>query len=254
MKLIRKILVKVVGIKMYLLIVSKIYINLIRLGFFKSKHPELHFLKSIVRKDDVCVDIGANLGYYSSQLVRIAHQGKVFAVEPIPLFTSIWKKNVKGSNVTLHEVALGNEEKTVRMAIPIRNGVVRHGLTKVIGEDNQDDSFLEFDVQMKVGNELFSALEKLNYLKCDVEGFERFVFRALDDVLVKYKPLIQVELNGTDNRNDVYNQLTGNGFTAYVLKRGGLIPVLKSELSNYTQDFYFVHGDKYADYASIISR
>lgn len=218
------------------------------MGFFKSKHQELHFLKSIVRSDDTCVDIGANLGYYSSQLVRIANKGQVIAVEPIPLFTSIWKKNVRASNVTLHQVALGDEEKSVRMAIPIRDGVVRHGLTKVLDSNVTDSSFLEFDVEMKKGNELFSSLDKLNFLKCDVEGFERYVFKSLDATFEKFKPLVQVELNGDENRIEVYNQMIESGFKAYVLNTDKLSLVDENKLTEYGQDFYFVHESKTDQY------
>lgn len=252
MKLIRKLLVRTIGIKAYLRTISSTYIKLIRFGAFKSKYQEIHFLKSIIREDDVCVDIGANLGYYSSQLANLASNGKVIAIEPIPMFAEIWRKNVKAGNAVLHEVALGNEQKTVEMVLPVRDGVVRHGLTKVIDDTTEEEAFLTFAVEMKTGNDVLGALDKIDFLKCDVEGYEMFVFQALNEVLEQHKPMVQVELNGEENRASVYEQLRNSGYEAFVLQSNGLHPVKKDMLQKYSQDFYFIHPEKIDKYCHFI--
>lgn len=93
---------------------------MIGMGMMKDKYPEIHFLKTIVKDGDTCIDIGANLGYYTTQLLKANKTGQIHAVEPVPLFVEVWKKNVGNApNVTLHHVALSDEEKQVRMAIPL---------------------------------------------------------------------------------------------------------------------------------------
>ncbi|MDD4149846.1 MAG: hypothetical protein PHE33_07440, partial [Bacteroidales bacterium] len=62
MKIFRVILYKIFGLKVYLKIVSKLYIKYISCGFGKDKYPELHYLNSIIKPGFVCIDIGANLG------------------------------------------------------------------------------------------------------------------------------------------------------------------------------------------------
>src|SRR3989304_2756674 len=95
MKIIRKVLLKILGFKGYLRFVSYTYLRIVNFGFYKNKYPELFFLKKIIKPGFVCIDIGANVGYYSHFLSKLAGKnGELYAVEPIPIFGKIWKKNV----------------------------------------------------------------------------------------------------------------------------------------------------------------
>jgi FkbM family methyltransferase len=260
MKTIRKVLVKVVGIKTYLIWVSKIYITLINFGFSKSKYAELYFTQKIVKEGDTVLDIGANLSYYSYFLAKkIGDSGKLLAVEPIPLFAGIWRKNMskyKTENIKLFNCALGNKEKAaVNMSIPIVNGVVRHGLTKVDGQKDEKvhEKILEFKVPMHIGDELFLSenLTQLNYLKCDVEGYEQFVMPSLKKTISKFKPLIQIELNGKENRENVVSFLLPLNYSICILVNNKLKQIQQTEIHNYNQDFYFLNNDN--DYSILFS-
>lgn len=260
MKTIRKILVKVVGIKTYLNWVSKIYITLINFGFSKSKYAELYFTQKVVNKGDTVLDIGANLSYYSYFLAkRIGDSGRLLAVEPIPLFAEVWKKNMskyKTEDIKLFNCALGDVEKAaVDMSIPIVNGVVRHGLTKIDGQKNEKkhEKLLEFKVPMYVGDQLLSNenLVKLDYLKCDVEGYEQFVMPSLKNTISKFKPIVQIELNGGENRENVVNFLLPLNYSIYILDTDKLKQIQKTEIHDYNQDFYFLNND--IDYSRLIA-
>lgn len=247
---IRKVLVKVLGLKSYLVLISSIYLFMIRLGFFKKKHAEIHFLKSLVTDGDVCIDIGANLGYYSKQLVRLTPGGEVHAVEPIPLFQAVWKRNIGNrKNAQMHPVALGDQEKTVKMVIPMRNGVVRHGLTKVVERNEQEEAFLEYDVEMRRGNNVFSGMTRLDFIKCDVEGYEQFVMPELADLMKELRPIVQIELNGEENRSNVTNLMVGLSYQPHILKEGKLHGLEVDQVHDYNQDFYFLPKEKLEGYS-----
>ena len=248
MKSIRKLLVKVVGIKTYLSWVSKIYLTLISLGFSKSKYAELYFTQQIVKEGDTVLDIGANLSYYSYFLAKkIGHEGNLLAVEPIPLFAEIWTKNMRkydSANITLFNCALGDKEQNeVPMSIPIVDGVVRHGLTKIDGQGEKHwGSLLEFNVPMEIGDELIERqkLKRLDYIKCDVEGYEQFVIPSLKQTILKFSPIIQIELNGEENRNAVADFLTELNYEIYILKHKKLAKITRKEINDFNQDFYFI--------------
>ncbi len=112
MKKLRALLYASLGQEGYLSLVSGIYIKLVKLGFFKAKYPELFFLKQILKPGFVCLDIGANVGYYSTVMAQLTEY--VHAIEPVPLFGNIFKKNTQNyRNITLHAVALGAENKII---------------------------------------------------------------------------------------------------------------------------------------------
>lgn len=250
MKFIRKILVKLLGLKGYLRLVSKTYIRMISWGWMKEKYAELHFIKKIVKPGDLVIDIGANLAYYSTLMSKSAGKdGKLIAVEPIPLFAEIWSNNMSGLshlNPVLINCALGDEAKeAVKMSIPIVNGVVRHGLTKVVEEGDSNETMLSYDVPMRVGDELVESekISRLDFIKCDVEGYEQFVMPSLNATLNKYKPMVQIELSGKENRSNVTDYLVKLGYEIFILKGNFLHSIQKSDIFSVNQDFYFIHSD-----------
>jgi hypothetical protein len=51
-------------------------------------------LKRILTPDDICFDVGANIGYYSTLMAKIAYRGEVHAFEPVPINWHILKINL----------------------------------------------------------------------------------------------------------------------------------------------------------------
>lgn len=244
MKLIRNLLLKLLGFKRYLRLVSFIYLRLVNFGFLKNKYPELFFLKKIIKPDFVCIDIGANVGYYSHFLSKLAGKnGELYAVEPIPTFGEIWKKNVSQTTckkTMLLPYALGSNNSVVKMGTPIVRGVIHHGMTHIVN-NNENNIAQAFDVPMRIPDELFSELKKIDFIKCDVEGYEQFVFSNLKNTLKKYKPLVQSELSGTENRKFVISLFEELGYKTCLLKYSGeLVEATNEEKLNNPNDFYFM--------------
>ncbi|KAA9331506.1 FkbM family methyltransferase [Hymenobacter busanensis] len=248
MKALRKLLVGTLGFERYIRFVSRMYLRLVAVGWGKAKYPELFYLARLVKPGDVCLDIGANLGYYSVALSRlVGPTGKVLAVEPVPLFQRIWQDNVRLSginNLLLLPYALGGQNTSVRMGTPARNGLLHHGMTK-IADSNPAEQYGQFyDVDMRVPDELLADFDRLDFVKCDVEGFEHQVFQHMQATLRRHRPVIQTELNGGDNRRQVSELLAGLGYRPYVLETSGaeprLVPCGPAELQTTAdRDFYF---------------
>ncbi|SDY76558.1 FkbM family methyltransferase [Hymenobacter psychrophilus] len=244
-KTIRKLLVRTLGFERYIRLVSRVYLRLVGAGWGRAKYPELFFLEKIVRPGFVCLDIGANLGYYSVALSRlVGPTGRVLAVEPIPDFQAIWHDNVRLSghqNLTLLPYALGSENTTVQMGTPERAGLLHHGMTKVAASSPTETYARTYEVPMRVPDELLVDLPRLDFVKCDVEGFESVVFAHMQATLRRCRPLIQTELNGLENRRQVVALLAGLGYKPFVLSpRSELVACSEEQLNSaVTADFYF---------------
>jgi len=243
MKYIKYLIYKIFGLKTYLQIVSKTYIRLISIGLGKSQYPEIHYLKQIVKPGSHCIDIGANLGYYSYFMSKYAGaSGKVYSIEPIPLFGEIWKKNVARTgfnNIELLPYALGAEEKKVTMGMPVIDGTVHHGMTKIIDSNSQCEK--TFEVQMQVPDTLFQNLPKIDFVKIDIEGYEHVAFANMKNLLKRDKPLIQSELGGEENRKECFAILNELGYKPYILQEKQLTEIPVSEINDHGQDFYWKH-------------
>jgi FkbM family methyltransferase len=242
MKLFRKLLLKLVGLKAYYIIISRIYTSLTANGFLKKKYPELFFLHKIIKPGFVCIDIGANMGYYSTFLSRLAgSEGKVYSVEPVPMFVDLLRLNLKSTGIKNVEVlpnALGEKDTVVKMGTPVVDGLIHHGMTKVASLSNEKYA-QEYSVEMKVPDELFANLSRLDFIKCDIEGYEYYVFSNMMKTINKFKPLIQTELNDSEGRKKVTDLLALSGYKVFSLVNNKLTPL--SDINNHQSDFYFLH-------------
>ena len=242
-KKIRSLLLKSLGTRSYLGLISSSYIKLIRAGFLKDKYPELFFLSTLIKPGFICVDIGANVGYYSMFLSNYTgKQGHVYAVEPVPLFAGIFLKNSKKfalKNITLYQCALGNEVKDVLLGTPLLDGVFRHGLTKVI-DIKEIKNTHTFKARMEIPDVLFAPLPVIDFIKCDVEGYEVHLFPHMLQTLNRCKPIIQIEISNTANRKIIIDLLKPLGYQPYALINTKLT-LIDDEAALYYEkgDFYF---------------
>ena len=244
MKLVRNLLLRLLGLKGFLSLISRTYLFLVSRGYLRKLYPELFQLEKIIKPGFTCIDIGANLGYYSYFLSKYSGKGgKVLSVEPVSLFAEIWKKNTARTginNLTLLPFALGAENKPIKMGMPKKDGVLHHGMTKIASTANED--YVEyFEVEMRIPDELFANETKIDFIKCDVEGYERYVFGNLQKTIDKHLPLIQCELGGEENRKIVIDLLESNyAYQSCILQEGTFTKASASDKLNWPNDFYFL--------------
>jgi len=245
---INKILYKTLSQRNYLKFLNSSFLSLYKLGLLKS-NPKYHyhyFAKNLVAPGDTVIDLGANLGYYSNLFQQwVGPQGKLYAVEPVIPFNEIlqWKLGHK-KQVTILPYALGTEEKDITLVIPKNLSYLSTGLPNVYDSDthgNLEDYGFKFNAKMKKGSDLFKHLEKLDFVKCDIEGYEEYVLPELKEVLVKHKPIIQVETWGP-HKKVVEDFLLGIGYNQYYLENEKLISAAAGHAEQVV-DFIFIHPE-----------
>jgi FkbM family methyltransferase len=243
-KIVRKILINTLGFEQYLELVSRIYLAMVHRGMLKNKYPELFFLRHLLKPGDVCVDIGANVGYYSTFMSKlVGPSGKVIAVEPVKLFADLFKHNAKRwalNNITLEQTALGANEGTVTMGTPRIDGVLRHGLTHIVAENEDCSNMHTYQVPITTPDQLFANVAKIDFVKCDVEGYEVLLFPLFTKVLTKHKPVLQIEISGVANVEKMLAILQPLGYEAYGLSDHKLNKLLAEQALKHTSDFYFL--------------
>jgi len=241
--MIRKYFFRFLGTKNYLKVLHTGFHFLYSINALK-KNPEYtyhYFDKNIIQKGDYILDIGANMGYYTKLFAKwTGNAGHVYSVEPVTIFAETLRWGTqKFKNITLYNYALGEEEKEVTLSTPGNFGYLRTGLTHVVDEKNGNTYEFTFKAQMKRGSRLFADLPKINFIKCDIEGYEDIVLPEMVDLLQKHKPVIQLETWG-EHKPKVEGFLSGIGYKKYDIENDILKPVdeLKSAAAG---DLYFIH-------------
>lgn len=195
---IKKLLSKILPPTLYLKTLHRTFFLLYRLGLLKSNHKfKFHYaVQRFIQPTDVVVDIGANLGYFCRTFMRLTPQGRVVAIEPVPQFYGILKHFLGGKrNVEIHNVALGKDAGTITMVLPETDGFIRTGLPHIARNDEELKSNKTQEVKIVHPESILSKLPKINYIKCDIEGYEWVVFQELTSLLKQHRPLVQIEID-----------------------------------------------------------
>lgn len=227
-RLLHKLLYRMLPMGGYLRVVSAMFFLSHRLGIGRyAPATEYTFhLKKLMRAGDLAIDIGANLGYYARLMSCIAgRNGHVYAVEPVEPIRRVLERNLHDcGNVEILPYALGAEEGEIRMG----NATVRTGGYFGTGQnfvmEAGDTADVEFSAQMRRGSELFAHLTRIDFIKCDVEGYETVIMEEMRPLLERFRPTVLIETGGA-NRDRIAALFTALGYTAYTLYRGQEIPL-----------------------------
>ncbi len=242
----KRIVFKKLSLKNYLRLHQRGFFLMYATGLlrFSNSCKYHYYIKKLINKGDVILDIGANLGYYSILFAKwTGKEGEVHSVEPIRIFNEVFNEvAVKYSNIKLHPFALGIEEKTIQLVSATHSGYFRTGLPHVYDSEKDGDlngvDFL-FEAQMKIPSKLFASLGRIDYIKCDIEGFEYLVLSDMKQVIREYKPKVQVEV-WEQNEKAIRELFAEIDYIPYKLYRNRLVS-LNSNSSKIEGDYIFIH-------------
>jgi len=224
------------------------YLNLFSWFKIKTLHKDqgendfFHFINMIPEGSNV-LDIGANIGIMSYYLSKRVGTGQVCAFEPMPqnLATLKWIKNrFNLDNISISDLALGNENGTIDMVMPVVDNVKKQGLSHVLSDDikdfNEGDTFTTSISKL---DDIESLKETaISAIKIDVENFEYHVFLGAADLLKKNMPIIYCELWDNENRYKCFDFMKSLGYQIQFKQGDHLISF---DANNHiTQNFFFI--------------
>ena len=242
---IKKLLYRSLSLENYLRVLSAGFFAGLRLGLGRrsAAYEYPRFLKDLVRDGDVAIDIGANLGYYSRVMSGlVGSEGKVYAVEPVKPILGVLEHNLRRcGNVEIVPYALGAENKSILMVNDSSRytGYMGTGRNYIpeSDEDERADADMEFEVEMRRGSELFADLARLDFIKCDIEGYEAVVIPEMTPVIERHLPVVLLETGGA-NRRGMIELFRSWGYAGYVLVDGRLVSVMRAP----EKDIIFISG------------
>jgi len=203
---------------------------------------DMSFLLHVLRKDDLFVDVGANVGSYTV-LACAAVGANGISIEPVPDTYLRLTNNVNINNVS-EQVAC------INMGVADKEGVIRftsdldtmnHALS-----DNEDSSN-SILVNVKTLDSLL--VEKKPYvIKIDVEGFELPALMGAQTVLSNESlHAIIIELNNSGEKYghsevDIINKIEEFGFSPYQYDPGSRKLVLLNGKNTKSQNTLFIRN------------
>ncbi|MCM1150859.1 MAG: FkbM family methyltransferase [Alistipes sp.] len=227
-RLLHKILYRTLPLEGYLRAVSRMFFIFRKLGIgrYAPATEYVYHLPRLVAAGDVCIDLGANLGYYARTLAQLAGPtGQVYAVEPVAPIRKVLSRNLRGcGNVDIYPFALGTENKPIRMGNDSARATGYMGTGQNFVNETGAAVDVEFTAEMRRGSELFAGLQRLDFVKCDIEGYETIVMEEMRPLLEQFRPRVLIETGG-ENRPRILRLFGELGYAAYTLDRGREIPL-----------------------------
>ncbi len=149
----------------------------------------LTLFQNNLKKGDVILDIGANVGLFSLLGAKtVGNGGKIYAFEPSHDTFAALEANIElngfQKNIIPQKIALSNRAGVIRLAM-------------------KDDAYKFMDEKATQGEEVpmiplddwakTQGIDRVNFIKIDVEGAELLCFKGGENLLKTHRPIIIME-------------------------------------------------------------
>jgi len=222
------------------------------LNFKFYEKDEINFILKLIKENNTIFDIGANIGWYSLKIAKNVKNVEIMAFEPIPKTFEYLKKNIDlnhVSNVKTFNYGLSDEEKNISFYYypegscnaSAANLSRRNDIDKIICKLTTLDKFAA-DKNLSV-----------DFIKCDVEGSELFVFKGGIKTIERDKPIIFTELlrkwaaEFDYHPNNVISLLKKNGYLCFTIKNRNLKEITEINENTVETNFLFLNHEKHSD-------
>ena len=222
---------------------------------------ELNMMDKLISLSNAkCIlDIGTNIGWMSIHFLKKFTDSRVISFEPIPVTYDKLLKNFAINNLSAADVyntALGDYTGTVEFSFypegsggaSLADNSGRDSVVKVAGKITKLDTF---------------CAEKQiipDFIKCDVEGAELFVYRGGLEIISKSKPVIFSEMlrkwsaSFNYHPNDIISLLAEKGYECFCIDNENIRQIAEVTDSTIETNFIFLHKEKHSDIKKTLNR
>ena len=149
---------------------------------------------SLLRRDFYCLDIGANIGI--TTILFSENCKHVDSFEPSPTTFDVLKRNIRASrlkNASPINVGLGaeNMQSSLAYAPDNRSG----GFVANLTSPAKSHTVETIQIRKLDDMYLLKQEQKIDFIKIDVEGFEKRVLEGGSRLVAEHKPIVVLELN-----------------------------------------------------------
>lgn len=142
-----------------------------------------------IKENDYVIDAGANIGEFSIYASeKVGSNGKIFAFEPIP---DIYKILVNQKKIITHDNIVGIME-----ALDQNEGRTHFKYSEDFagGSSEADPNVNSIEVKVNTIDNYVKTnnIEKIDFIKMDIEGAERRALIGATETIKKYKPRLSI--------------------------------------------------------------
>lgn len=150
-------------------------------------------MKRVLKPSSVCIDVGCNRGQVLKQMIALAPNGRFLAFEPIPDLFSRLTDEFSSDNIRLFQVALSDKAGISTFNYVVTNPAYSGLKKRHYDRSNEKDTVIQVKTQTLDSVLESESVERVDYIKIDVEGAEYLVMKGAVECIKKSKPYIVFE-------------------------------------------------------------
>jgi FkbM family methyltransferase len=222
---------------------------------------ELAVLSRLARNSKIIIDVGANIGWYAIQLSRIAGEAtRVFCFEPVPSTRARLARNVElnglEQRIRIFDFGLGDKAGTVEFFLPAISGSVAASARNL----HPEEQTVRLSVRLEPLDDVAAReqIERVDLIKCDVEGAELQVLRGARRIIERDNPVIFLEMLRKWSRhfdyhpNDIIQLLRQSGYRCWAVGDGPVREIDAVGEDTRETNYLFLHGSHKDEMAAIV--
>lgn len=153
-----------------------------------GRHEEdlTNYFINTIKSNDNCLDLGANIGYFTCLMGKLASEGKTIALEADPLIFEYTRDNIYINFLEGRTTAICGAIADHNGDLTLHRRVTRSGNTSIINTSTEYTSSLgepaseKFTVQCFTIDSLLEQMGgRIDHIKIDVEGAEPLAFKGI---------------------------------------------------------------------------
>lgn len=226
------------------------------MNFNSYEKNDSKIIDQLIKNHFTIFDIGANFGWYSLNFAKMHKLSKIYAFEPIP---KTYKKLVE--NITINNL---NNITSVNFGLYNKNTDLTFYYYEQ-GSGNASSKNLEYrkNTQKLICSVITlddfiikNNISSLDFIKCDVEGGELFVFEGGSNSIDLHRPIIFTEMlrkwseKHEYHPNKIIDFFKAKNYRCFISNKSGLSEIVTINNDTIETNFFFLHDEKHA---SIIS-
>ncbi len=165
--------------------------------------PLIDKFSRLFAQDWVVMDVGANIGYYSIPFARHLQSigGMVYAFEPFSAnYTNLCKAIEVNAlhNIKPYKIALGEQEATLEISMVENGNTGNSVILNDVLKTEAENGLLKVETISVVSLDDFARnnkIERCDFIKIDIEGYEIYFLRGAKEFIKKYRPIIYGEFS-----------------------------------------------------------
>ena len=208
-------------------------IRMFNLGSYEES--EISMCLSLIKPGFTIFDVGANIGWFSLIISKNIPNVSLHSFEPIPATFDNLNRNITLNGgfpiIKTYNLGFYSEDTNLKLFYDSEcSGRTSAANLAEIDVSEVTCSFKKMDSFIREMN-----IQQLEFVKCDVEGAEYFVYQGgIETLRFNYHP------------NDIINLLSKIGYLCFVIRENKLEQFILMDENTLETNFIFLHEKKHA--------